>query len=257
MSIQIAPRVRWQVGVLAVVALLVAAAMTEPRPGVAAKGYGRGGYGGGYKHCGRGCYTRKCTKTCGQAKRTCTFCATQDRKEAITQCVKARSAALAACAGDGPCRAGAKSIARGCTRGVKSTYAEARNHCGGLGGDCRGCCRDDYSASCTDSFAGTDGFGTYKRTVKRYGRVIRYTPDCDTTDGGDEGDGGGGGGEPGCDVLCAKVRDRELASCGRRKADPTCVNAVQERYNACVARCGGGTTTSTTLPTSSTSGALL
>src|SRR5436309_6154071 len=117
MSIQVGRRVRWQLGLVAVLALGVAAVMTEPRPGVAAaKGYGGGYGGGGYKHCGRGCYTRKCNTTCGQAKRTCAFCANQDRKEAVTQCVKARGAALAACAGNGSCRTEAKSIARSCTR---------------------------------------------------------------------------------------------------------------------------------------------
>src|SRR5437870_13427138 len=134
MSIEIVRRVRWPLGVVAVLALLIAGMMTEPRPGVAAKGYGGGG---GYQHCSRGCYTRRCTKTCGQAKRTCAFCASQDRKEAVTQCVQARSAALAACAGDGPCRAEAKKIARGCSRQTKSTHAEARNHWNGPGGSWR------------------------------------------------------------------------------------------------------------------------
>src|SRR5207244_4664715 len=106
------------------------------------------------------------------------------------------------------------------------------SQCNGARGNCDGCCRQDYSGSCTDYFSGTSGFGWYFRTVKHYGKVKRYKPDCD-------GSTGGGGDGTRCQATCDRARAAGLQACRSRKSgcDPA---AIETAYQECIAACASG-----------------
>ncbi len=219
-----------------VVALALAAAVGASLPWTTADvAKARNGYGGGYKRCGHGCQVARCRQSCTQARRTCIYCAKQDAREAFTRC-----AADVTTAAD----------RRGCKRTMKGQVRSAAAACGGLTGQCGGCCRKDYGGDCNSAFADTAGFPGYFKTIHRYGKTTRITPDCTT---GGENTGGGGGG-----ASCLADCDREAALAARqcgRKGGGDCAAVVEARRLACRAsRCGEtpGTTTTTTLLTTPT-----
>lgn len=197
-------------------ALLAGLDGLDPTPAKARRGYG------GYKKCGKGCYTKKCRASCKKARRTCVYCVKQDTKPL-----------KAACRGQG----------KACRAQVKAQVKALLQTCRGATGECRSCCRVDYGGSCNSSFEGTSGFGSYFH--RSYGR--RYKPDCDGTYAG------GGGGTPRCVRVCERARAAALSGCRRGGCD---VDAIEAEYQACLGRCGVATTTSTTLPPSP-SGAFL
>jgi hypothetical protein len=213
---------RLRIPQLVIVAAVVAALLAgldglDPTPAKARKGYG----GGGYKHCGKGCYTKKCRKSCGRAKRTCVYCVKQDTKPL-----------KAACKGQGPA----------CRAGVKAQIKAALQTCKGATGGCKGCCKQDYAGACVSSFEGTSGFGTYFRKGN-YGKK-RYKPECD-------GNYVGGPG-PTCVRACERARAIALRTCGGKRGRGCDTAAIEAEYQACLAGCGV-TTTSTTPSSSSTS----
>jgi hypothetical protein len=205
------------------VALAVTAAMLsgldglDPAPAKARKGYGGGG---GYKHCGKGCYTRKCRTSCKKARRTCVYCVKQDTK---------------------PLKASCKGQGRECRLGVKAQIKALMQTCKGATGQCQGCCRADYSGGCTASFEGTSGFGSYFRKGG-YGK--RYKPECDG--------GYGGGGGSACTRACDRARAIALRGCGKGRGGCD-VAAIEAEYQACLAACSGTTTTTTSTFVPSTS----
>jgi len=200
---------------------------TPPDVAVARKGIegGRPAYkkypGGKPKKCNHGCYVKKCKTGCGKAKRTCVYCAKQDGRERLNACSDAA-----------------------CKKQVKADVRTAAKACKGLTGQCGGCCKADYSGGCTDAFEGTSGFGGYFRTVKHYGKVHRYKPECD---GGDVG-----GGE-GCAATCERVAALGARKCqakGRKAGTPEeCTAAVEAQRQACLANCGVPVTTTTSTTT--------
>lgn len=187
-------------------ALLVGLDGLDPTPAKARRGYG------GYKRCGSACQVKTCRKGCNRAKRTCLYCVKRDLKP-----VKA------ACRSSGNAKA--------CRGTFKTQLKAALQTCRGATGTCGQCCRNDYSGSCTESFSGTSGFGSYFRTVRNYGKVRRYKPECD---------GGGGGGEATCRLSCERARAAALRACGRSGKGGCDVAAIEVSYQACLAACGGG-----------------
>jgi len=159
------------------IACLVSLLSLETRVVRARKGYG--GYGGGKGYCGSACQARRyksaCAKGCGQAKRTCLFCAKKDRSELVANCRSALQAARAACTGSRPCRSQAKSVFRTCKRQASQVFAQ----CSQNGGQCGSCCRSSGGqGSCRGYFEGTPGYGGYQRTYRHYGKTYRQVPDC-------------------------------------------------------------------------------
>lgn len=186
------------IAVAAVVAALLAGLDgLDPGPAKARKGYG----GGGYKQCGRSCYTKKCRNTCKRARRTCVYCAKQDAK---------------------PLKASCRGQGRACRVAVKAQVKAAVEECKSFTGGCRGCCGSDYRGACTQSFAGSSGFGTYFRKGS-YGK--RYKPSCD----GDGGDGNA------CVRACEQARAAALRTCKRGGCN---TEEIEAAYQACLAQCG-------------------
>jgi hypothetical protein len=190
-------------------AVLVGLDGLDPQPAKARRGYGKRGYGG-YKRCGNACQVKRCRKGCNRAKRTCVYCVKQDLKPLKTAC-KGRSDAQA------------------CRGALKVQLKTALQTCRGATGTCGQCCRNDYSGSCTNSFSGTSGFGTYFRRVRSYGKVRRYKPECDGNTGA--------GAEGACRRTCESARAAALRACGKRGCD---VAVIEASYQSCVAACGGG-----------------
>ncbi len=182
----------------------------------------RPGYGYGYKKCGRACEVRKCRGTCNKARRTCAYCAKQDKKALLASCT----------AGKGPCRAQAKQRLR-----------ELVGTCRSATGSCGGCCKSGAGEDCPSSFSGTRGFGSYFRTVRHYGKVRRYKPNCDLGD---------------CAAVCEASRQRALAACAQGGCSAEQTAGIERQYSVCQQACAGSTTTTTTtLPGGSPSGAYL
>lgn len=182
----------------------------------------------GYTPCRRSCQVKHCTTGCGKARRTCIYCAKQDGREQLNTCKAAATS---------------KAEVNQCKQQLKAQVRADTRNCRGLTGKCGSCCHGDYGASCTDAFDGTSGFGGYFRTVKHYGKVHRYAPDCSGSDtGGDS-----------C-AVCQRDAARALAACTKasKKVNPQdCQAAVEAKLQACLAGCGG-TTTTTTLMTTTT-----
>jgi hypothetical protein len=192
------------VAVAVMAALVVGVDGLDPTPAKARKGYG--GYKG-YKPCRTACQVKKCRKGCKKARRTCVYCAKQDLKPLRAACT-------------GPEK-------KTCRKGVKAQTSAAVQQCKSAIGECGGCCKNDYSGSCTGAFAGTSGFGSYFRTSRNYGKVRRYKPECD-------GNTGGGGGSD-CLRACEKARAAALRTC-KRGCDTV---AIEAAYQACRVACVG------------------
>jgi hypothetical protein len=193
-------------------ALMVGLDGLDPVPAKAGRGYG----GGGYKPCRKACQVKGCRKNCKKAKRTCLYCTKQDLKP-----VKA------SCRGDAD--------ARTCRSTVKSLLRTRLQACKGATGSCGQCCRNDYSGSCTSAFSGTSGFGSYFRTVKNYGRVKRYKPDCD-------GYAGARVVTDSCRAGCERARAAGLRACGKGRCD---VTVIETRHQACLDECAGASPSGT------------
>jgi len=191
-------------------------------------GYKKSGYKK-YKPCGHSCQVKHCTSGCGKARRTCIYCAKQDGREQLNTCKAAATS---------------KAEVNQCKQQMKAQVRADTKNCRGVTGRCGSCCHGDYGASCTDAFEGTSGFGGYFRTVKHYGKVHRYAPDCS---------GGDTGGDS-C-AVCERDAARGLAACTKasKKVNPQdCQAAVEANLQACLARCGATTTTTTTTTATTT-----
>jgi hypothetical protein len=215
----------------------------------ARRGRGYGGPGGGRssKRCiagrsgyGVGCNTRL---------RTCKFCTREDLKQEVRDCGRDRQ-----------CRREAKGRARAELRRCKESM-----------GACKNCCRGG-AESCDATFAGTSGYPSYFRKVKRcrgyYGnrhcRTRTYKPDCSAGGYGGPGDGPA----PACVAGCERQAESLLRRClaVRRRTGTTseeCEAAAAQHLANCLTKCGvtsttatsTSTTTSTTFPPGSPSGA--
>ena len=239
-------------GRLLLAALLLAAVgiagalLTTPEPARARKGYGGGGYGGGgygYTPCNQACHVGKCRKQCGKTKRTCVFCAREDKKAAGATCTQTASQSAAACSGDRACKVEVRKSLKACKGQLKQRYSEEKANCAGLTGSCKGCCGENYAGACPGVFRGTDGYGT---SFHSYGGK-NYRPDCSVN--GDSGPAPGPG-DPACQRFCERARLQALSACGEgKRAIPDCVQQVEAAYQACLAQCGGNaSTTSTSAP---------
>jgi hypothetical protein len=204
---------RLLIGAAVLAALFAGLDGLDPEPVKAGRGFGA------YTRCRKACYTKRCRGSCARAKRTCAYCVKQDAK---------------------PLKAACKGQGRACRTAATAQIKVALQTCKGATGQCRGCCRDDYGAACTQSFAGTSGFGTYFRKSS-YGNK-RYKPVCDGQAGGEPGTG--------CVAACERARTVALRTCGRKRCDTT---AIEAQYAACLAGCGVTTTTTITDSTTLTS----
>lgn len=192
-------------------ALLVGLDGLDPAPAKAGKRYGSKGY------CNsRPCLIKKCNQTCGRANKTCVYCSKRDLQPLKAECH-------------------GNADPKTCRKAVKLQMKSRLSACVAAKGSCKPCCKANYNGSCTNAFTNTSGFGTYFRTVKRYGKTKTYKPTCD----GITGPVGG------CTAACDQARAAGLRSCGKR-----CDTAVIEaRYQECLSACNP---TTTTLSTSTT-----
>jgi hypothetical protein len=216
--------------------------VTTPEPARARKGYGYPGK----PPCNNACQVGKCRESCGKTKRTCVFCAQQDKRAGGVACTQTAQQSLGTCTGDKACKKGVRAALKACKVQVKARYAQEKGNCSGLTGGCKGCCGENYSGPCRGVFRGTDGYGTGGTY-----NGMNYRPDCSVTGEPTPGD-------PQCQAICERLYANALASCrgGKRDpGDPACVAQAEAERLDCLARCGitPSTTSSTQAPGGATS----